>query len=213
MNPASSRIMPAMEKWNAAPAAWLSRDFFRGSAVDCARRLIGCRLVWGGCGGVVVETEAYEERGDAACHTASRPSARKFLDRHPEGSAYIYLNYGMHWMLNISTSGPAGRGFVLLRALEPVAGIGWMRRRRMAGKPRCPSAGIEWLCSGPGKLASALAVGKQHHGMDLCAGSKAGFFPPARQAPLRATPRIGITRDADRPWRFVWDGHPCLSRA
>jgi DNA-3-methyladenine glycosylase len=191
----------------------LPREFFHGSAVNCARRLLGCRLLWGSCAGVIVETEAYEEFGDEACHTASRPTARKFLAEHPAGSAYVYFNYGMHWMLNVSTAGNRGKGFVLLRALEPTAGLRWMRRRRMAGKVKETPEGIAWLCSGPGKLACALGVEKRHHGLDLCAGTKAVFLSPTQKVPRKATPRIGISKAVDLPWRFVWDGHPCLSRA
>ncbi len=81
----------------------LERGFFERGVVACARGLVGCRLVWGGCAGVIVETEAYAEHGDKACHTASRPSARAFIRDHDAGAAYVYFNYGMHWMLNVLT--------------------------------------------------------------------------------------------------------------
>ena len=108
----------------------LTRDFFARDPVTCARELIGCTLVWGRCAGIVVETEAYAAVNDEACHTWSRPSARKFVAEHPAGAAYVYFNYGMHWMLNVLIKGGTEDGFVLFRALEPTAGIPAMARRR-----------------------------------------------------------------------------------
>lgn len=166
----------------------LERQFFEQSPVVCARALVGCFLEWGDCVGRVVETEAYAAEGDAACHTAFRPSARAFVEKHPAGTAYVYLNYGMHWMLNVLVKGPAGHGFVLLRALEPRIGVEAMGRRRKGARNRrdfsnCKggnnredhdgpqSPHIRQLCSGPGKLAQALGVTGADHGWDLCSHS------------------------------------------
>lgn len=110
----------------------LGRTFFRRVVLTCARELVGCGLVWGGCRGVIVETEAYAERGDPACHTVHRPSARAFACSHPAGSAYVYFNYGMHWMLNVLTKHPSGNGLILIRALRPEAGLPLMRNCREA---------------------------------------------------------------------------------
>jgi DNA-3-methyladenine glycosylase len=191
----------------------LGRDFFKREVLVCARELIGCGLVWGGCRGVIVETEAYAERDDPACHTASRPSARGFIRDHPAGSAYVYFNYGMHWMLNVLTKGAAGNGLILIRALRPLAGVAVMRERRAATlRPPLP-AHDRWLCSGPGKLAAALAVTGADHGRDLCAGSGPGFLANSGPPPvIAATPRIGISQAADLPWRFVLDGDIYLSQ-
>jgi DNA-3-methyladenine glycosylase len=80
----------------------LKRRFFERDPLSCARELIGCTLEWGALSGIVVETEAYDVDGDEACHTVSRPSARIFVMSHQAGAAYVYFNYGVHWMLNVS---------------------------------------------------------------------------------------------------------------
>ena len=131
--------------------------FFRRDPVSCARELIGCVFEWDGCAGRIVETEAYAERGDEACHTFFRPSARRFVAEHGAGTAYVYLNYGMHWLFNVLVKGPHGCGFVLFRALEPVSGVEGMSERRGTGKS-------EGLCSGPGKLTQAMGIGGDAHG-------------------------------------------------
>ena len=109
----------------------LDRSFFQRDPVTCARELIGCTLRWRNCAGVIVETEAYGAVNDEACHTWSRPSAREFVARHPAGAAYVYFNYGMHWMLNVLVKGGSEDGFVLFRAIEPGEGIAAMTRRRV----------------------------------------------------------------------------------
>lgn len=81
-------------------------DFFRRPAYECARDLIGCVFRWNGCEGRIVETEIYEEFDDPACHTWSRPAARKFIASHNAGVAYVYLNYGIHWLFNVFTKSP-----------------------------------------------------------------------------------------------------------
>src|SRR5690606_12580853 len=101
----------------------LSRDFFSRDPVQCARELIGAELIWDECRARIVETEAYAAEGDPACHTFSRPSARNFVESHPPGVAYVYLNYGVHWLFNILVKGPKACGFVLFRALEPISGL------------------------------------------------------------------------------------------
>src|SRR6476660_2627434 len=107
----------------------LGRDFFQRDPVSCARDLIGCELIWSSCGGVIVETEAYNAIGDEACHCFVRPSARAFVERNHAGAAYVYFNYGVHWMLNVLVKGKED-GFVLIRALEPRRGISLMNKRR-----------------------------------------------------------------------------------
>ena len=130
----------------------LERSFFERDVLSCARELIGAIFRWNDCAGVVVETEAYSEHGDEACHTFFRPSARAFVESHDPGAAYVYMNYGMYWLTNVLVKNPetGERGFVLLRGLEPVSGFRKMRRRRNKDRERD-------LCSGPGKLSMALA--------------------------------------------------------
>lgn len=194
----------------------LERGFFERDVVVCARGLVGCRLVWGECAGVIVETEAYAERGDAACHTASRPSARAFIRDHEAGAAYVYFNYGMHWMLNVLTkSADAGNGLVLIRALRPTAGLDAMRERRAARMKSAPPRHDRWLCSGPGKLAAALGVAGTDHGRDLVSPDGLRLAPPAGGGDgpvVEATPRIGISKARDLPWRFVVAGDAHASR-
>ncbi|MCB1232129.1 MAG: DNA-3-methyladenine glycosylase [Verrucomicrobiae bacterium] len=192
-----------------SPGAPLSRDFFERDPVVCARELIGKTLKWDGCAGIVVETEAYAEIGDEACHTFFRPSARTFVASHPAGTAYVYLNYGMYWLTNVLVKNPENgdRGFVLIRALEPVEGLATMRERRGREKPRD-------LCSGPGKLSMALGITGDHHGSCLVgAGSSAkarGFFHAPSIAVI-ADRRIGISRSQALPWRFLAEGNAHVS--
>jgi DNA-3-methyladenine glycosylase len=184
----------------------LERDFFRQDPVMCARSLVGASFSWDGCSGVVVETEAYAEVGDAACHTFSRPSARRFVAEHDAGTAYVYLNYGVHWLTNVLVKGPERSGFVLLRALRPSSGIPFMRRRR--GKER-----IEDLCSGPGKLSAALGIGRPDHGACLVSDPDRGFFSvPASPPPDIVTDRrVGISAATALPWRFLERDSPFVS--
>lgn len=184
---------------------WLDRSFFERDPVTCARELIGCELVWNECAGIVVETEAYAATNDEACHTFARPSARAFIASHAAGAAYVYFNYGMYWLLNVLVKGGAEDGFVLFRALQPTRGIGEMERRRLA-KARSISPrgrGAEWLCSGPGKLAQALGVDGRDHGRDLCSGEAVGFRASAGAVRVVSDVRIGISKAADLPWRFL----------
>ena len=104
----------------------LTAPYFERHPVECARDLIGCVFEWRGCAGRIVETEAYTAEGDPACHTFFRPGARRFVQSHEAGTAYVYLNYGVHWLFNVLVKGPDMAGFVLFRALEPTSGIGEM---------------------------------------------------------------------------------------
>jgi DNA-3-methyladenine glycosylase len=185
-----SRIIPA--------------SFFERNPLICARELIGEQLIWGNCSGVLVETEAYNALNDEACHTFMRPSTRAFIERNKAGAAYIYLNYGMHWMLNVLVKGQAN-GFVLIRALEPKVGIERMKKRRKLDD-------VKRLCSGPGKLTQALDITDRHHEMDLCADPRHCFAQNAQKiVKVVADQRIGITRSAHLPWRFTLYGSPFLS--
>ena len=104
----------------------LRASFFKRDPIACARELIGAELIWDDCSGILVEAEAYAAIDDEAAHTFTRPSARSFIERNRAGAAYVYFNYGMHWMLNVLVKGKAN-GFVLIRALEPRKGIERMK--------------------------------------------------------------------------------------
>src|SRR5580692_2605785 len=102
-------------------AGKINRSFFERDPLTCAAALIGCELVWDGCSGIIVETEAYATKGDEASHTFTRKGSREFVATHRPGAAYVYLNYGIHWLLNVLVKGAdSAEGFVLIRALEPV---------------------------------------------------------------------------------------------
>jgi DNA-3-methyladenine glycosylase len=189
---------------------FLGREFFERDPLTCARELIGCELLWNRVGGRVVEVEAYAEEGDEACHTFHRPSARKFIATHDAGAAYVYMNYGVHWLLNVLVKG-ATNGFVLFRALEPTRGLPEMERRRMARAKSPLVFSLHALCSGPGKLAQALNVDGRDHGRDLCAGGRIGFLPPSTPPAVQTDIRIGISKAAHLPWRFLARGSPFVS--
>jgi len=184
----------------------LEPAFFQKSPPECARDLIGCRLAWKGCAGVIVETEAYAAEGDEACHTHTRSSARQFIADHPAGTAYVYLNYGVHWLLNFLVKGRDADGFVLIRALAPSAGLEQMRLRRRRKKET-------ELCSGPGKLTQALGIDRSMHGMKLLDDLGVVLSRRARSVKTNtiACRRVGISREKDRKWRFVLAGSSCLS--
>ncbi len=182
----------------------ITADFFRRDPVSCARELVGCELFWKGCCGVIVETEAYSVLNDEACHTFSRPSSREFVASMPPGTAYVYLNYGVHWLLNFLVKGGSEDGFVLIRALEPKKGISEMILRRNTTR-------LQELCSGPGKLTRALGMDGSLHGRDLRSEAGSSLRLSANTPKILACPRIGITRSAELPWRFVAAGSPFLS--
>ena len=183
----------------------LPDSFFKIDPLQCAENLIGTGLIWGKCAGIVVETEAYLVEGDAASHTFSRPSTREFVRRNKAGAAYIYFNYGVHWMLNVLVKGGPRDGLVLIRAIEPTRGIALMRKRRGVED-------IRRLCSGPGKLTQALDITKRHHEIDLYSDPEHRFRPrPNDEVEVVADPRIGISRAQDFPWRFTLRGSEFVS--
>lgn len=183
----------------------LSCAFFERDPLVCARELIGTELVWGKCSGVVVETEAYLTLNDEACHTFTRPSTRAFVERNAAGAIYIYMNYGVHWMLNVLGKGGERSGLILIRALEPRCGLKIMAARRGVDD-------VRRLCSGPGKLAQALDITKRHHEVSICAEPRRCFVRDDKsEVRIVADPRIGISRSQDFPWRFTLADSPFVS--
>jgi DNA-3-methyladenine glycosylase len=185
---------------------YLDRSFFERSVHEVARDLIGCELAVGEAAGVIVETEAYEAT-DPACHAYIGKTARNEVLFGPPGRAYVYLSYGIHSLLNAVAEPEGSAAAVLIRALEPTKGIELMRARR-AREP------IEDLCSGPGKLTEALAVGLPLNGADLLAPpfQISGRAPSWNGRQIVAAPRIGITKAAELPWRYCASGSRCVSR-
>lgn len=176
------------------------KRFLDEPASVVAGGLIGALLTFEGVGGLIVETEAYEA-DDPASHSFSGPTARNAAMFGPPGHAYVYRSYGMHWCFNVvCRSGSA----VLVRALEPTAGIPAMVRRRGVEDVRA-------LCSGPGKLCQALAITQAQNGMPLGRGALRLAVASTRPQ-IVAGPRIGISKAADTPWRFGLAGSRFLSR-
>ena len=188
--------------------SWLNRDFFERDVLTVAYDLIGVELSWHGCSGIIVETEAYAVEGDPACHTASRPSAREFVKSKPPGTAYVYLNYGMYWLLNLLVKGGERDGLILIRALEPCSGLKEMQQRRNRTKP-------EELCSGPGKLGHALGIVGTHHGTVMIGrGKPAGVglkMTAGSTHEVVRDIRVGISQAVDFPWRFLSRHSPHVS--
>lgn len=182
----------------------LGASFFQREPLICAAELVGCELVWGPAAGIIVETEAYNAVGDEACHTFFRKSTRDFVATQPPGTAYVYLNYGMHWLFNVLVKGTA-QGFVLIRAIEPTRGVRSMQKRRGVTP-------LDLLCSGPGKLTQALGIQGSDHGKSLCDHPRYGFYPRPRPVTVASGTRIGISRAVAFPWRFVVKESRYLSR-
>lgn len=183
----------------------LGRDFFDRPPREVAAGLIGCTLLHAGVGGTIVETEAYE-RDDPACHAYAGPTARNAPLFGPPGMTYVYLCYGIHSMFNLVTEAEGTAAAVLIRALEPTAGIEAMRERRAA-------ADLRALCSGPGKICQALGIELGQTGMDALAAPFRVLGPGrGEEREIVAGPRVGLTKAADYPWRYCLADSPFLSR-
>jgi DNA-3-methyladenine glycosylase len=181
----------------------LRRSFFDRSVHKVAPELIGATLLVDGAGGVIVEVEAYHHT-DPAAHSYIGRTERNAVMFGPAGYAYVYRSYGIHWCLNFVCEEEGSASAVLIRAIEPTQGVAAMRRRRALHDERA-------LCSGPGKLCEALAVTGKHNGLAL---DRVPFELRARDGmPGVVTGvRIGITKAAEKPWRYGLKGSPFLSK-
>ena len=180
----------------------LRRRFFDRPVLSVAPELIGATLLVNGAGGRIVEVEAYHHT-DPAAHSYRGRTERNAVMFGPAGHAYVYRSYGVHWCLNFVCEEEGSASAVLIRALEPLAGIAAMRRQRGVADERA-------LCSGPGKLCEALGVSHRHNGLPL---DRAPFELRARveKPEIVSGPRIGITKAIEHPWRYGLKGSRFLS--
>lgn len=176
-------------------------DSFRRPTLEVAADLLGVELLYEGCGGIIVETEAYTD--DPASHFVMRPNTGRMLGE-TWGCVYLYTIYGIHRCLNFTTDA-AAPGAVLIRALEPTVGVEAMRRRR--GSDR-----LKALTSGPGRLVQALGIPESIHGRPVGECFALRRVRRVTGDNLVTSPRIGISRAADLHWRFFERGNPYVSR-
>ena len=175
---------------------YLTSEFFARDTIEVARDLIGTVMVVGSCEGRIVETEAYRGQADPASHAFRGRTARTAVMFGAAGHAYVYFTYGMHHCLNVTAHVPGTAGAVLLRALEPLAGMEIMRTRGDRGPE-------SRLLSGPGKIGRAFDLTLNDNGRDFTRGPlglAAGSPVPDRE--VVASRRIGISRAVDLPYRF-----------
>jgi len=175
--------------------------FFNREVTLVARDVLGAEFLVDGVGGLITETEAYHP-SDPASHSYRGRTERNASMFLGPGHVYVYRSYGIHWCFNFVC---ADASAILIRAIEPTAGIEIMAERRGLADTRA-------LCSGPGKVGQALAVTRAHDGL-LLGAPPFSFRPAETPRPVVIGPRIGITKAADVPWRFGIAGSAFLSKA
>ena len=185
----------------------LSTEFYERPTIEVARDLLSCVIMHNETAGMIVETEAYLGTDDLAAHSSRGVTERTRVIFGPPGRAYVYLIYGMHECLNVVADRDGVPGCVLLRALAPLCGLSTMyERRHWRGS-------IIGLANGPGKLTQALDITRRHYGQRLDQGHLTiRCWREKPEFEIAVTPRIGIRECQDWPLRFIWQGHPCLSR-
>jgi DNA-3-methyladenine glycosylase len=186
----------------------LPRSFYDRPALEVARALIGMVLVHRArvvTAGVIVEVEAYIGEDDPACHAAPGPTPRNVPLYGPPGHAYVYLNYGLHHMVNVIAEAEGAPAAILVRALAPVDGLAHMRRRRDV------KGGDDRLCRGPGNLTRAMGITLAQNRADLTGGRL--YIEDRGRAPLETawSTRIGIRVGTDRLWRCYAVSNPSVS--
>jgi DNA-3-methyladenine glycosylase len=187
---------------SAAPRR-LSRAFFARSVHEIAPELIGVTLLFGSAGGRIVEVEAYHHT-DPAAHSYRGKTERNAVMFGPPGRAYVYRSYGLHWCLNFVCEPEGSASAVLIRAIEPTAGLAIMRRRRGVTDDRL-------LCAGPGRLCEALGITGAQDGLPL---DRPPFrlLAPIEEVGIVTGTRIGITKAVDEPWRYGLKGSKFVSK-
>ncbi|MDO8385437.1 MAG: DNA-3-methyladenine glycosylase [Polaromonas sp.] len=176
---------------------------FLAASASVARQLIGATLLVDGVGGRIVETEAYD-REDPASHSFAGPTARNAAMFGPPAHAYVYRSYGIHWCLNIVCREEGHGAGVLIRAIEPLAGLDSMRERRGLDD-------LSLLCAGPGRVGQALGITHAHNGLKMDT-PPFELLPASGHQRVVSGPRIGISKAVAQPWRFGLEGSRFLSR-
>jgi DNA-3-methyladenine glycosylase len=195
----------------------LPRRFYNRPTLDVARDLIGKVLVHetrrGIASGVIVEVEAYIGESDPACHAAPGPTRRNAPLYGPPGIAYVYLNYGIHYLVNAVTEAEGWPAAVLIRALEPKDGVALMRRRRARGGVKRPSdIPVDDLCRGPGNLTRALGITQKDNCLDLTGSALRIEDQGIAPRPIAWSRRIGINVGVEREWRVIATDSASVSR-
>ena len=197
----------------------LPRAFYDRPTLDVARDLIGKVLVHEYHGartsGAIVEVEAYIGEGDPACHAAPGPTRRNAPMYGDPGYAYVYLNYGIHCLVNLVTEPAGSPCAVLIRALDPIDGVDVMRRRRARhrkGRRAVVASTLarHALCRGPGNVTMAMGITLTANRLDL-EGER--LYVEDGAAPDRIVwgPRVGVSVGTEHPWRAWVQGHPAVS--
>ena len=198
----------------------LPRSFYDRPTLDVARDLIGKVLVHDRRGvrtsGAIVEVEAYIGEADPACHAAPGPTLRNEPLYGPPGRAYVYLNYGIHCLVNVVTEPHGSAAAVLIRALDPIEGVDVMRlrrRRTMKGRRTSQRSGLgtHELCRGPGNLTMAMGIRLSENRLDLVGERLFVEDRGIRPGSIVWGPRIGIRVGTERLWRASVEGHPAVS--
>ena len=195
----------------------LARDFYARPTLDVARDLLGKvlhhRTTDGAASGRIVEVEAYIGEDDPACHAAPGPTTRNRPLYGPPGAAYVYLNYGLHYLVNAVTEEEGSPAAVLIRALEPLDGLDLMRARRARAKWRQgkPAPPDQALCRGPGNLTTALGITLAQNAQPLTSGALVIEDRGGCVTEVVWGRRIGIRVGTDRLWRAVVADSPALS--
>ena len=197
---------------NAQTVRLLPHSFYGRPTLKVAEDLLGKVLVHrtrdGVASGVIVETEAYIGEDDPACHASFGRTARSEPLFGPPGFAYVYLNYGIHHLMNAVTEADGYPGAVLIRALQPCEGIELMQRRRA---PDGPAIDEHALCRGPGNLTKALGITTTDNRRDLATGKLTIEDRGISVGRIATGPRIGIRVAIERPWRYWVEGHRSVS--
>jgi DNA-3-methyladenine glycosylase len=207
MEPRDNEIVPLPRAFYARPTLVVAKDLLGKVLVHRARG--------GVTSGIIVEVEAYIGESDPACHAAPGPTRRNAPLYGPPGHSYVYLNYGVHPLMNAVTEPEQSPAAVLIRALEPLEGLPLMRRRRMRSRTvrqKKPAAIPDHaLCRGPGNLTHAMGITLKHTGGDLLGHTLYIEDRGHRIERITWGPRIGISVATERPWRACAEGHVSVS--